>query len=181
MAENPVFQAHQQWIGLLQPEGLVVSATALTESDIPLPSDAGTLTALQAKLEGTFFEGEDKDGEKIETLPPFEIIAERFLDWPAESFAWAHGSRKVPDSLSVHIPAFQVTLTPSHVLFGEDDKPLILIKHEPGCPDLTARSSRDSSDWDASHVQRMDRLLRDTGVQIGIVATEQDGQHLQPA
>lgn len=172
MAENPVFQAHQQWIGLLQPEGLVVSATALTESDIPLPSDAGTLTALQAKLEGTFFEGEDKDGEKIETLPPFEIIAERFLDWPAESFAWAHGSRKVPDSLSVHIPAFQVTLTPSHVLFGEDDKPLILIKHEPGCPDLTARSSRDSSDWDASHVQRMDRLLRDTGVQIGIVATD---------
>ena len=172
MAENPVFQAHQQWIGLLQPEGLVVSATALTESDIPLPSDAGTLTALQAKLEGTFFEGEDKDGEKIETLPPFEIIAERFLDWPAESFAWAHGSRKVPDSLSVHIPAFQVTLSPSHVLFGEDDKPLILIKHEPGCPDLTARSSRDSSDWDASHVQRMDRLLRDTGVQIGIVATD---------
>jgi hypothetical protein len=172
MAENPVFQAHQQWIGLLQPEGLVVSATALTESDIPLPSDASTLTALQAKLEGTFFEGEDKDGEKIETLPPFEIIAERFLDWPAESFAWAHGSRKVPDSLSVHIPAFQVTLSPSHVLFGEDDKPLILIKHEPGCPDLTARSSRDSSDWDASHVQRMDRLLRDTGVQIGIVATD---------
>ena len=172
MAENPVFQAHQQWIGLLQPEGLVVSATALTESDIPLPSDAGTLTALQAKLEGAFFEGEDKDGEKIETLPPFEIIAERFLDWPAESFAWAHGSRKVPDSLSVHIPAFQVTLSPSHVLFGEDDKPLILIKHEPGCPDLTARSSRDSSDWDASHVQRMDRLLRDTGVQIGIVATD---------
>ena len=172
MAENPVFQAHQQWIGLLQPEGLVVSATALTESDIPLPSDAGTLTALQAKLEGTFFEGEDKDGEKMETLPPFEIIAERFLDWPAESFAWAHGSRKVPDSLSVHIPAFQVTLSPSHVLFGEDDKPLILIKHEPGCPDLTARSSRDSSDWDASHVQRMDRLLRDTGVQIGIVATD---------
>lgn len=172
MAENPVFQAHQQWIGLLQPEGLVVSATALTESDIPLPSDAGTLTALQAKFEGTFFEGEDKDGEKIETFPPFEIIAERFLDWPAESFAWAHGLRKVPDSLSVHIPAFQVTLSPSHVLFGEDDKPLILIKHEPGCPDLTARSSRDSSDWDASHVQRMDRLLRDTGVQIGIVATD---------
>ena len=58
------------------------------------------------------------------------------------------------------------------MLFGEDDKPLILIKHEPGCPDLTARSSRDSSDWDASHVQRMDRLLRDTGVQIGIVATD---------
>lgn len=172
MAENPVFQAHQQWIGLLQPEGLVVSATALTESDIPLPSDAGTLTALQAKLEGTFFEGEDKDGEKTETLPPFEMIAERFLEWPAESFAWAHGSRKVPESLSVHIPAFQVTLSPSHVLFGEDDKPLILIKHEPGCPDLTARSSRDSSDWDASHVQRMDRLLRDTGVQIGIVATD---------
>ncbi len=72
MAENPVFQAHQQWIGLLQPEGLVVSATALTESDIPLPSDASALTAIQAKLEGTLFEGVDKDGEKIETLPPFE-------------------------------------------------------------------------------------------------------------
>jgi hypothetical protein len=172
MAENPVFQAHQQWIGLLQPEGLVVSATALTESDIPMPSDAGTLTALQAKLEGTFFEGEDKDGEKIETLPPFEIIAERFLDWPAESFAWAHGSRKVPDSLSIHIPAFQVTLSPTHVLFGEDDKPLILVNYLPGSDNLTARSSRDSSDWDASHVQRMDRLLRDTDVQIGIVATD---------
>jgi hypothetical protein len=172
MAENPVFQAHQQWIGLLQPEGLVVSATALTESDIPLPSDASTLTAIQAKLEGTLFEGEDKDGEKIETLPPFEILADRFLEWPAESLAWAYGTRKVPDSLAVHIPAFQVTLSPTHVLYGEDDKPLILVKQEPGSPDLTARSSRDSSDWDASHVQRMDRLLRDTGVQIGIVATD---------
>jgi hypothetical protein len=172
MAENPVFQAHQQWIGLLQPEGLVVSATALTESDIPLPSDASTLTAIQAKLEGTLFEGEDKDGEKIETLPPFEILAARFLEWPAESLAWAYGTRKVPDSLAVHIPAFQVTLSPTHVLYGEDDKPLILIKQEPGSPDLTARSSRDSSDWDASLVQRMDRLLRDTGVQIGIVATD---------
>jgi len=172
MAENPVFQAHQQWIGLLQPEGLVVSATALTESDIPLPSDASTLTAIQAKLEGTLFEGEDKDGEKIETLPPFEILADRFLEWPAESLAWAYGARKVPDSLAVHIPAFQVTLSPTHVLYGEDDKPLILIKQEPGSPDLTARSSRDSSDWDASLVQRMDRLLRDTGVQIGIVATD---------
>jgi hypothetical protein len=172
MAENPVFQAHQQWIGLLQPEGLVVSATALTESDIPLPSDASTLTAIQAKLEGTLFEGEDKDGEKIETLPPFEILADRFLEWPAESLAWAYGTRKVPDSLAVHIPAFQVTLSPTHVLYGEDDKPLILVKQEPGAPDLTARSSRDSSDWDASLVQRMDRLLRDTGVQIGIVATD---------
>ncbi len=172
MAENPVFQAHQQWIGLLQPEGLVVSATALTESDIPLPSDASALTAIQAKLEGTLFEGEDKDGEKIETLPPFEILADRFLEWPAESLAWAYGTRKVPDSLAVHIPAFQVTLAPTHVLYGEDDKPLILVKQEPGSPDLTARSTRDSSDWDASLVQRMDRLLRDTGVQIGIVATD---------
>jgi hypothetical protein len=172
MAENPVFQAHQQWIGLLQPEGLVVSATALTESDIPLPSDAGGLTALQAKLEGIFFESEDKDGEKIDTLPPFEVLAARFFEWPVESLAWAHGMRNVPDSLSVHIPAFQVTLVPTHVLYGEDDKPLILIKQEPGSPDLTARSSRDSSDWDASLVQRMDRLLRDTGVQIGIVATD---------
>jgi hypothetical protein len=172
MADNPVFQAHQQWIGLLQPEGLVVSATALTESDIPLPSDAGTLTALQAKLEDTFFEGEDADGEKTETLPPFEAIAERFLEWPAESFAWAHGKRKVPDSLTVHIPAFQVSLSPTHVLYGEDDKPLILVNYLPGSDNLTARSSRDSSDWDASLVQRMDRLLRDTGVQIGIVATD---------
>jgi len=150
----------------------VVSATALTESDIPLPSDAGTLTALQAKLEDTFFEGEDKDGEKMETLPPFEAVAERFLEWPAESFAWAHGKRKVPDSLTVHIPAFQVSLSPTHVLYGEDDKPLILVNYLPGSDNLTARSSRDSSDWDASLVQRMDRLLRDTGVQIGIVATD---------
>jgi hypothetical protein len=150
----------------------VVSATALTESDIPLPSDASTLTALQAKLEDTFFEGEDADGEKTETLPPFEAVAERFLEWPAESFAWAHGKRKVPDSLTVHIPAFQVSLSPTHVLYGEDDKPLILVNYLPGSDNLTARSSRDSSDWDASLVQRMDRLLRDTGVQIGIVATD---------
>ncbi len=129
MAENPVFQAHQQWIGLLQPEGLVVSATALTESDIPLPSDASTLTALQAKLEGLLFEAKDKYGEEVPALPAFEILATRFLEWPAESFAWDHGTRKVPSDLSIHIPAFQVTLSPTHVLYGEDDKPLILVKH----------------------------------------------------
>lgn len=174
MAENPVFQAHQQWIGLLQPDGLVVSATALTESDIPLPSDASTLANLQAEFEEVLFKTEDEFGDPTSILLPFEIVAEKFLKWPTESFAWVHGSQKVPDSLSVHIPAFQVTLTPSHVLYDGNNKPLILIQQVQGSPDLTSRTSRDSSDWDASYVQRMDRLLRDTQVQIGIVASDSE-------
>jgi N-6 DNA Methylase len=174
MAENPVFLAHQQWIGLLQPDGLVVSATALTESDIPLPSDASTLANLQAEFEEVLFKTEDEFGDPTSILLPFEIVADKFLNWPAESFAWAHGNQKVPDSLSVHIPAFQVTLAPTHVLYDADNKPLILIQQVEGSPDLTSRTSRDSSDWDASYVQRMDRLLRDTQVQIGIVASDSE-------
>ena len=174
MAENPVFQAHQQWIGLLQPDGLVVSATALTESDIPLPSDASTLANLQAEFEEVLFKTEDEFGDPTSILLPFEIVADKFLKWPAESFAWAHGKQKVPANLSVHIPAFQVTLTPTHVLYDGDNKPLILIQQVEGSPDLTSRTSRDSSDWDASYIQRMDRLLRDTQVQIGIVASDSE-------
>jgi len=174
MAENPIFLAHQQWIGLLQPEGLVVSATALTESDIPLPSDATTLTNLQNKLEANLFESENQMGDLVPTFPPFEILAEKFLEWPDDLFAWTHGKRKVPDSLSIHIPAFQVTLAPTHVLYDEKDNPHILIQQIEGSPDLTTRTSRDSSDWDASYIQRMDRLLRDTQVQIGIIATDSE-------
>ena len=174
MAENPIFQAHQQWIGLLQPDGLVVSATALTESDIPLPSDASTLANLQAEFEEVLFKTEDEFGDPTSILLPFEIVADKFLKWPAESFAWVHGKRKVPANLSVHIPAFQVTLTPTHVLYDGDNKPLILIQQVEGSPDLTSRTARDSSDWDASYVQRMDRLLRDTQVQIGIVASDSE-------
>ena len=164
MATAPEVLAHQQWLGILQSEGLVVSAAALHASGVILPGSTAQRD-IQERLEKCVDQREEDDAQ-IWELPDFELFARDFLGWPMQSIAWEHGDLKVPDDLRSSVEAYQLVIKPSHVLY-QNDKPLILVMENKECSDFSAKTETD--EWDASLIQRMERLLRDTRISIGIL------------
>lgn len=164
MATAPEVLAHQQWLGILQSEGLVVSAAALHASGVILPGSTAQRD-IQERLEKCVDKREEDDAQ-IWELPDFELFAKDFLGWPMQSIAWEHGDLKVPDDLRSSVEAYQLVIKPSHVLY-QNDKPLILVMENKECSDFSAKTETD--EWDASLIQRMERLLRDTRISIGIL------------
>ncbi len=169
MATAPEVLAHQQWLGILQPEGLVVSAAALHASGVILPG-APAQRDIQERLESCVGKVVEDDVENWE-LPDFELFARDFLGWPMQAIAWTHGDLKVPDDLQSNVEAYQLVIRPSHVLY-QDSKPHILVMEDKECLDFSAK--REGDEWDASLVQRMERLLRDTRVSIGILHSKHE-------
>lgn len=169
MATAPEVLAHQQWLGILQSEGLVVSAAALHASGVILPGSTAQRD-IQERLEKCVDKREEDDVQ-IWELPDFELFAKDFLGWPMQSIAWEHGDLKVPDDLRSSVEAYQLVIKPSHVLY-QNDKPLILVMERKECSDFLAKTETD--EWDASLVQRMERLLRDTRISIGILHSKHE-------
>ena len=169
MATAPEVLAHQQWLGILQSEGLVVSAAALHASGVILPGSTAQRD-IQERLEKCVDKREEDDAQ-IWELPDFELFAKDFLGWPMQSIAWEHGGLKVPDDLRSSVEAYQLVIKPSHVLY-QNDKPLILVMENKECSDFSAKIETD--EWDASLIQRMERLLRDTRISIGILHSKHE-------
>jgi hypothetical protein len=167
MAEDPAFKAHQEWIRPLGGEGLVVSATALTDALVFLPPD-DRLKELSAQFEEALFIAKEDSGEERVDLPLFEKLA-GLLGWEDSDVIWDHKEVRVPDELSITIDG--TTIKPTHVLVDSSVAPAVLVIQLAGSPDLLQRSREGAGDWDASHAQRMERLLREKKVEIGIIIT----------
>ncbi len=167
MAEDPAFKAHQEWIRPLGGEGLVVSATALTDALVFLPPD-DRLKELSAQFEEALFIAKEDSGEERVDLPLFEKLV-GLLGWDDEEVIWDHKEVRVPDELSITIDG--TTIKPTHVLVDSSGAPAVLVIQLAGSPDLLQRSREGAGDWDASHAQRMERLLREKKVEIGIIIT----------
>ena len=167
MAEDPAFKAHQEWIRPLGGEGLVVSATALTDALVFLPPD-DRLKELSAQFEEALFIAKEDSGEERVDLPLFEKLV-GLLGWDDEEVIWDHKEVRLPDELSITIDG--TTIKPTHVLVDSSGAPAVLVIQLAGSPDLLQRSREGAGDWDASHAQRMERLLREKKVEIGIIIT----------
>lgn len=179
---------HKAWINSLGPEGLVVSSTVLTEAQAVLPAPdpeqqrrfnefvvkrgtvTGGLTAADAETTS-----EQADEPCIADIPRFLV---EFLGWPAELIHGLDPARPIPESLRVPLPDFGIELGPTLAL--RNPKPSdpaqpwhMLVQMHPVGTDL---HERQPGDWDASHAQRFDKLLRETKVPLGLVT---DGRFLR--
>jgi hypothetical protein len=170
MAEDPVFKAHQEWIRPLGGEGLVVSATALTDAMVYLPPD-DRLKELSVQFEEALFIAKEDSGEERVDLPLFETLA-GMLSWADDEIAWLHGEKKVPQELSFTIDG--TTIEPTHVLLDSEGAPVVLVMQMTGSPDLLQRTREGAGDWDASPAQRIERLLREKKVEVGVIITSSE-------
>jgi hypothetical protein len=156
----PELLAHREWLGQVGPVGLVVSPTVLVRQGVFV--DRQRSVEVQAKL--TALAGEEGD----QPVDPVRFFTE-ILDWPAEILAVP------PDSLTVALPEYEDHLRPTYALVLPDGAPGLqagtqwqLLIQVVDVADLDAKPPSDQG-WRATPHARLERLLRETGVPIGLL------------
>lgn len=162
-----------QWLNYLQPEGLVLGANVLRNSGLtplrqgPLETEAAAeALGLPAKAE--------REDDRIFVLRDAWRFLHGILDWPARYVAGAPDGPAVPPDLSRSLPEHGTLLEPYMALLWRDGEAepnlpaqLLVLVHADLDPD--ARGQFGADEWEASPHQRLERLLRETGVGAGIL------------
>ncbi len=169
---DPQIVAHLEWIGFIQPTGLVVSSPALVRAGAILDrSDAAGQRLIRECAEEREFD--PKEGQ-APWLPHFESFATSVLDWSFSPKGYAGTpDTPIPPELEVNLVDFGETLRPDFAVRemdprdGEPPWQLLVKVIEPG-QDID-RVVAGNGHLEASPHGRMDRLLRRTGVAAGLL------------
>lgn len=159
-----LLRLHRAWIGLLQPDGIVVSAAALADADlVPPPVTAATRERLAHLL-------------AAHPTPHARLaaLATELLDHDP---GWLRDAPALLARFARALPEFDQTLRPDAVLVDPADedapdeaaKPVALVAFAPVGHDLDAPLPPERSRWRASPTALAERLLRETGVALGLV------------
>ncbi len=166
MAIDPIIKDHQLWIGFVQPEGLVVSPHALKNAQAVLSRNVGTQQEILRRHAVPGFDGKLR-------LNNFPAFTQEFWGWRETDLA------APPADLFVRLPEYGETLRPNWVVRGgpkkgSDAQPehLILVEELPWGTDFDKPgTASEEHRWHASPQARFERLLRETGVGIGLLTS----------
>ncbi len=173
--KDPALADHLAWLGYVQPEGLVVSAPALVDAQAII--DRAQLGDLQRKFAEQVISLRLTDSDTAETQPGIENLQKfvtEFLGWPYDLLVGVDPSRPLPESLHISLPEFQETLHPSFAVKNPHAKEgaspwLLLVQSHPATVDLDKPVAASDRHWHASPAKKFERLLRETGVPIGLL------------
>jgi N-6 DNA Methylase len=172
MANNQELKAHRDWLGLLQPVGLVVSPIALVRGQAFL--NANVLQE-QDKLDAVIIEAETLQEAKEWPEIDFIEFAVRILNWDLYLLGGYEDGQKLTDELFVSLTDYEEVLAPTYALLDEegkgDTKWMMLIQVVANGTDLDAVTQGKS--WTASPQARLERLLRETQIPIGMLWNSQ--------
>ncbi|MFQ4139051.1 type IIL restriction-modification enzyme MmeI [Nodosilinea sp. PGN35] len=160
---------HQEWLGLLQPVGLVVSPPALIKAQAVI--DRAKLVDLQERLQGVVStEAIPRYGDEgIAWIENFPAFTQKVLDWMPEDLVAADD---LPDRLSAVLPSYGETLRPTYGIKDPDSDEWVLLVQElaPGLPlDEDDPTAATGQGWKASFQAKFERLLRETGIPTGLL------------
>lgn len=169
MAKDPAVLAHQEWLGYVQPVGLVVSIPAMLDANVRINQNIAPDHRLFVEAFPT-----DKDGEPIPEVADFPQFAQGVLGWSESDLYGAPGAAPVPENLEVPLPDYNETLRPTYALrefepAANGRQWILLVKVLPMGIDFDAVEDGDSRHWQASPQARFERLLRQTQVPIGLL------------
>jgi hypothetical protein len=150
---------HQDWIGMAQPDGLVVTTAALkdAEANITWP-----VIELQAALE-------DLAGE-TKIILDHRALLTQILGWSEEFLVERDNT---PESLRVALDGNEL-LSPSLAVRSADDPnafAFLVVVTDKWNAELDAAT--DDKRWTASPHQKFERLLRESGVHAGLLMNGQ--------
>ncbi|PHJ57236.1 N-6 DNA methylase [Nostoc linckia z18] len=156
MAIDPEITRHKEWLGFLQPVGLVVSPPALVKAQAVVNRNV-------VDLQQSLLAAVDEDG-LIADFPAFTV---NVLGWAESDLV------KPSPEYEIALPDYSEILAPTYIVPDPDsDKPQILVQIiSPGteldvvAPELT----KSSSGWHASSQAKFERLLRETQIPIGLL------------
>lgn len=148
-APRPANSAHM-WLDHVQPTGLVVSTLVLGEQGLTsLPQTAA-------------------DSVQFDPVPDARALFADILGWPAARVAGGFGNLPLPPELTVsladHDTLLEATMAVRNVA---GDGWQLLVRVEDDIIELDRRGAL--AGWEATPHQRFERLLRETGVGVGVL------------
>jgi hypothetical protein len=178
---DPGLKAHQEWLGYLQPRGLVVAPAAMQEAGWVLEQGGRELIEQQEQfreaLQPLHPDPDDADDsgdeDQILGFRQLDELLVEHLNWDPEAI------QREPAMLEAwtrELPELGETLAPSAVVggFGDANKPQLLIQElapsEEGMPvELDRRQQSGEGGWRATPQERLERLLRESEVELGLL------------
>jgi hypothetical protein len=175
----PTKAIHEQWLGLVQPVGLVVAPAVLTKLELVPNQSTAYISALQLQLKGLLEKLDGLDGDPVMVISSFQQLATELLDWGDTDLVEASALETVPE---VVLSEYGETLRPTHgvpKLEGEGLQALVLdlTQWRDASGTLTPQWGRDldaawnptGNGWDVTPQQRFERLLKETEHPIGLL------------
>jgi len=169
---DPDIRAHNEWIGFVQPTGLVVSAHALRRAGAILDRrDAEGQSLLEECVRESALEpGRDP----VALIPDFREFAEKVLGWSfSPRFYAGTPESPIPGEIEVHLPEYEEVLRPDYAVREPDPQDgspkwqlLVRVLDHPTDLDEVMRGN---GNLEASPHGRMERLLRRTGAPAGLL------------
>lgn len=160
---DPALRIHLNWLGYVQPVGLVVSPPALVNAQCALPLDLPTRQATFLSL--------TPDGR----LGDLATFLGALCDWQPSDLVPAE---ELTD-LEVALPDYRDALRPTFVVPKGDGEPgwQMLVVRVPADTDLDATPEdatpgRAGNGWRASPQARLERLLREKEIPVGLLVND---------
>ena len=168
----PTKAIHEQWLGLVQPVGLVVAPAVLTKLELVPNQNTAYISALQLQLKGLLDEVDGRNGEPLKVVPGLRPLLTELLDWRDEDLL--DQEALVAGVPEVVLSEYGETLRPTHgipKLEGEGLQALVLDLTTLGewGRDFDAPWNPSGNGWDATPQQRFERLLKETEHPIGLL------------
>ena len=169
MPRDPESWAHQEWLGYVQPVGLVVSTPALAAAQAHVNRNiAADHQRFLASLPRT------DDDEPIPEIRDFAEFTQTVLGWRGGDLEVVSPGDPKYASLDVVLPEYHETLSPTHVVREQDPKDasrpwMMLVKVLPAGTALDEVATEDDRHWQATPHAKFERLLRETQVPLGLL------------
>lgn len=182
MASNETqrsIEAHKKWLGYLQPDGLVVSAAALVDKG-HYYNQAQRERQLELIDHLDAFQQHDDEEGTVE-ITDFKALATNFLGWPQQEWADAADLGdtyhiRLKESAEILSPTAALRWPRGKELSAEDSPYQLLIWEHPAeingkAVDFDTPYEVIQNTWSTSATRRMERMLRETGVPIGLLVS----------
>ena len=160
--QNLIF-THQEWIGFVQPVGLVVAPTVMIDAQV-VP-DRNISGRQQRFVE--LLDKEDDDTTTRWHAPDVKALFLDYLEWENNDLIDAYSHR---EELEVALPELGVVLSSTWAVPNENSehKWVMLINVEDRSANFD-KPPQDTDTWNATRHARFERLLRETGIPIGLL------------
>lgn len=165
MANDPEIRSHKEWLGFLQPVGLVVSPPALVAVQAVVNRNVVELqqALLNAVSNDTF---PSAIADERFWISDFSAFAMNVLGWQQSDLV------ESPDELAVSLPEYSEVLSPTYGVPDLDNggwlMQILVLATNTNFDDAGEEDAK-SKNWQASPQSKFERLLREKEIPIGLL------------
>ncbi len=175
---NPELKAHQEWLGYLQPVGLVVAPAAMVDAGWVVTRSGSELIDRQERyreaIQGLSSASDCADPEpevdgdtRTRGFPQLETLLVEHLGWSADQI---QSEPALIESYSRHLPELGETLRPTALVPAAHGEGIqLLLQALPSLAPLDQKGTSGEHLLRATSQERFERLLRETGVEAGLL------------